>query len=232
VNAALISIVLPVYNEAERVSTIVESYLEALKSIPNPHEIILVTNGCRDNSQKVCAALAQKHPSVRVYDTEQAGWGRAVKLGLQHARGEILCYTNLSRTTAEDLVSMLSYAIAHPKVVVKSRRKIRESWRRRLGSLLYNLECRSLFNLSARDINGTPKIFPRAFTGLLALTRDDDLIDAEFNIICRREGYSLIEVPVFSYKRHGGTSTTNYRSAWHMYWGAFQMWRSMRKDRA
>ena len=230
-NAALISIVLPVYNEAERVSTIVESYLEALKSIPNPHEIILVTNGCSDNSQQVCTALAQKHPSVRVYDTEQAGWGRAVKLGLQHARGEILCYTNLSRTTAEDLVSMLSYAIANPKVVVKSNRKIRESWRRRLGSLLYNLECRSLFDLSAWDINGTPKIFPRAFNGLLALTRDDDLIDAEFNIICRREGYSLIEVPVFSYRRHGGRSTTNYRSAWHMYWGAFQMWRSMRKDR-
>lgn len=231
-NAALISIVLPVYNEAERVSNIVESYLEALKSLPNPHEIIVVTNGCRDNSQEVCKALAQKNPSVRAYDTEQAGWGRAVKLGLQHARGEILCYTNLSRTTAEDLVSMLSYAIAHPHVVVKSNRKIRESWRRRFGSLLYNLECRSLFDLSARDINGTPKIFPRVFSGLLALTRDDDLIDAEFNIICRREGYSMIEVPVFSYKRHGGRSTTNYRSAWHMYWGAFQMWRAMRKERA
>lgn len=230
-NASLISIVLPVYNEGERVAGIIESYLEALKTIPNPHEIILVTNGCRDNSREVCAALAKTHAAVRVEDSEQAGWGRAVKLGLHNARGEILCYTNLSRTAAEDLVLMLSYAIAHPNVVVKSNRKIRESWRRRLGSLVYNLECRSLFDLSAWDINGTPKIFPRKFAGLLALTRDDDLIDAEFNIICRREGYSLIEVPIFSYKRHGGRSTTNYQSAWNMYWGAFQMWRDRRKGR-
>jgi glycosyltransferase involved in cell wall biosynthesis len=232
VNAALISIVLPVYNEGARVAGIVESYLEALKSIPNPHEIILVTNGCTDNSREVCAALAQANPSVRVQDLEQAGWGRAVKLGLQNARGEILCYTNLSRTTGEDLVSMLKYAIAHPNVVVKSNRKIRESWRRRLGSLLYNIECRALFDLSAWDVNGTPKIFPRACAGLLALTRDDDLIDAEFNVICRRENYALIEVPIFSYKRHGGRSTTNYRSAWKMYAGAFQMWRALRKVRS
>lgn len=230
-NAELISIVLPVYNEGERVSPIVESYLAALKTIPNSHEIILVTNGCKDDSIAVCAALAQTHSSVRTVDAGEAGWGRAVKLGLQKARGEILCYTNLSRTTAEDLVSMLRYAIAHPDNVIKSNRKIRESWRRRLGSLIYNLECRSLFDLSAWDINGTPKIFPRAHACLLGLTRDDDLIDAEFNIICRREGYSLIEVPVFSYKRHGGRSTTSYRSAWHMYWGAFQMWRELRKDR-
>ena len=127
---------------------------------------------------------------------------------------------------------MLEYALAHPNVVVKSNRKIRESWRRRLGSLLYNLECRALFDLSAWDINGTPKIFPRAFTRLMALTRDDDLIDAEFNVVCRRENYSLIEVPVFSYKRHGGRSTTNYRSAWKMYAGVFQMWRALRKGRS
>ncbi|HKP37210.1 MAG TPA: glycosyltransferase family 2 protein [Pyrinomonadaceae bacterium] len=231
-NAPLISIVLPVYNEGERVALIVESYLEALKDFPAQHEIILVTNGCKDNSQEVCAALARTHDTVRVHDTKEAGWGRAVKLGLQHARGDFLCYTNLSRTTAEGLTSMLTYALAHPGAVIKSNRKIRESWRRRLGSLLYNLECRSLFDLSAWDINGTPKIFPRSFSRLLALTRDDDLIDAEFNIICRREDYPLIEVPTFSNKRHGGSSTTNYRSAWKMYWGAFQMWRSLRKDRA
>jgi glycosyltransferase involved in cell wall biosynthesis len=226
------SIVLPVYNEAERVAGIVESYLAALKTIPASHEILLVTNGCRDNSKEVCAALAQTHSSVRTIDAGEAGWGRAVKLGLKNAIGEVLCYTNLSRTTAEDLTSMLNYAIAHPDVAIKSRRRVRESWRRRLGSAVYNLECRILFDLSARDINGTPKIFPRKLTALLGLTRDDDLIDAEFAVICRREGYSLVEVPTYSYKRHGGRSTTNYRSAWNMYRGAFQMWRTSRKGRS
>jgi hypothetical protein len=113
--------------------------------------------------------------------------------------------------------------------VIKANRKIRESFQRRAGSLLYNLECRALFDLSQWDINGTPKVFPRAFDKLMALSREDDLIDAEFNAICRREGYAMLEVPIFSSRRHGGKSTTNYGSAVKMYTGAYALWRSMRQ---
>jgi hypothetical protein len=165
---------------------------------------------------------------VRTVDSIRGGWGLAVKLGIREARGEMLCYTNLARTSAQDLMLLLLYAVAYPSVVVKANRKIRESWRRRLGSLLYNLECRSLFDLSNWDINGTPKVFPRSFGELLDLRRDDDLIDAEFSVICRTNAFPIIEVPIFSTRRHGGRSTTNYRSALRMYWGAFQLWRSIR----
>ena len=226
---SLISIVLPIYNQADHVSSVVQEYEEALTRVQNPHELILVVNGCRDNSLEICRALADRYPSVRAIHSEISGWGLAVKLGLQEARGELLCYTNSARTSAQDLTLLLLYAIACPNVVIKANRKIRESWHRRLGSLLYNLECRALFDLSYWDINGTPKVFPRAFDKLLALTRDDDLIDAEFNIICRREGYRTLEVPIFSNLRHGGKSGTNYRSAMKMYWGAIQLRRSMRK---
>ena len=226
---SLISIVLPIYNQADHVSSVVQEYEEALTRVQNPHELILVVNGCRDNSLEVCRVLAHRYPSVRMIHGEKSGWGLAVKLGLGEARGELLCYTNSASTSAQDLTLLLLYAIACPNVVIKANRKIRESWHRRLGSLLYNLECRALFDLSYWDINGTPKVFPRAFDKLLALTRDDDLIDAEFNIICRREGYRMLEVPIFSYLRHGGKSGTNYRSAMKMYRGAIQLWRSMRK---
>lgn len=226
----LISIVLPVHNEAVYVGDVVRQYEKELNQIPHPHEIILVPNGCRDHSLEACQALAESSASVRVRPSERGGWGRAVRLGLAEARGDILCYTNLARTSPQDLRRLLLYSIAHPQVVVKTNRKIRENWRRRLGSLLYNLECRALFDLSFWDINGTPKVFPRSFGKLLELTRNDDLIDAEFSIICRREQYPVIEVPIFSYRRHGGRSTTSYRSAFKMYQGAFQMWRAMRKN--
>jgi hypothetical protein len=148
-----------------------------------------------------------------------------VRLGLGAARGDLLCYTNSARTTAEDLLLFVLYARSHPDVVLKANRKIRERWTRRLGSLVYNLECRVLFDLSNWDVNGTPKIFPRTFGRLLALSRDDDLIDAEFSMICRREGYPMLEVPIFSSRRHGGRSTTTLRSAVRMYWGAYRLWR-------
>jgi glycosyltransferase involved in cell wall biosynthesis len=221
----LASIILPVHNQADHLSKMVEEYESELSRLPLQHELILVTNGCRDDSVRQSRLAVDRYPTVRAIDSVRGGWGLAVKLGLSEALGDMLCYTNFARTTGRDLTLLLTYAATYPEVVVKANRKIRESWRRRLGSLLYNLECRALFDLSNWDINGTPKVFPRSFHRLLELQRDDDLIDAEFSVLCRRENYPIIEVPIFSSRRHGGQSTTNYLSAFKMYWGAYQLWR-------
>lgn len=225
---SLISVILPVHNQADHIAEVLREYEAALVNIPTPYEYLLVVNGCRDNSLEVCKNLVERYESVKVIDTERAGWGRAVLLGLAAAKGDLLCYTNLARTDARDLILILLYATIHKNVVVKANRKIRDNWHRRLGSLLYNLECRALFDLSYWDINGTPKVFPRSFDRLLTLTRADDLIDAEFSAVCRREGYPVLEVPIFSTLRHGGASTTTYVSALKMYWGAYELWRTMR----
>lgn len=224
----LASVVLPVHDQADHLAALVEDYVAALTRVPLASELVLVPNACRDETPAVARALAERHPTVRVVESALGGWGRAVRLGLSAARGALLCYTNSARTTPEDLTLTLLYALAHPGVVIKANRKIREHWTRRLGSLLYNLECRALFDLACWDVNGTPKVFPRTMSGLLALSRDDDLIDAEFAAICRREGYPMLEVPIFSSRRHGGKSTTNLRSASKMYVGAYRLWRERR----
>ena len=224
----LVSVVLPVYNQADHLRSVVEEYECELARLPTPHELILVPNGCRDRSEEVCAELARARPTVRVVTLSSMGWGRAVRARLAAAGGDVLCYTNLARTSAREHTLMLLYATANSEVVVKANRKFRGSWWRRLGSLLYNFECRALFDLSYWDTNGTPKVFPRSFDRLTRLTRDDDLIDAEFNVICRRAGYPVLEVPIFSTRRHGGRSTTTMRSALRLYWGAIVLARRMR----
>ena len=224
----LASIVLPVHDQADHVGLVVEDYVAALGRIPLDYELVLVPNACRDDTPAVARALAARHPTVRVIESELGGWGRAVRVGLEAARGSLLCYTNSARTAPEDLTLALLYALAHPGVVVKANRKIREHWTRRLGSLLYNLECRALFDLACWDVNGTPKVFPRSMDALLGLTRNDDLIDAEFAALCRREGYPMLEVPTFSSRRHGGKSTTTLRTASKLYVGAYRLWRERR----
>lgn len=227
----LISIILPVYNQADHIGLIVDEYEAVLARVPNPREQILVVNGSHDHSLEVCRALEAKYPSVRTIHSEKGGWGLAVKLGLEAARGDILCYTNSARTSAQDLALFLLYATVNEEVVIKANRKIRDSWQRRLGSLLYNLEVRALFDVPYWDINGTPKVFPRRFDKLLRLTCDDDLIDAEFNAICREQDYRVIEIPIFSTLRHGGRSTTNYGSALRMYLGAYRLWQARKRAR-
>lgn len=222
---SLISIILPVHDQADHIERLVKDHVRELVKVPAPYEMLLVENASRDATLDACRRLEAEFPCVRVISSEKGGWGRAVRLGLDHVKGEVICYANSARTSPEDLVICLLYAVAYGGTVVKANRKVRENWRRRLGSLLFNIECRTLFDLSNWDVNGTPKVFPRSFDALLGLKRIDDLIDTEFCVICRRLAYPMVEVPIFSRRRHGGRSTTGYASALRMYWGAVDMWR-------
>lgn len=232
-NSALASIVLPVYNQETHIKQVLEEYVTALQRLHIRYELLPVINGPRrDRSLEVCQELQTKFRCIRPLCIDAGGWGRAVRFGLSEARGDLLCYTNSARTTARDLLLALVYGSVHDDAVIKANRKIRSSAGRRMGSLLYNLECRALFDLPYWDVNGTPKVFPRKLSRLLELTRDDDLIDLEFNIICRQADYPVIEIPIFSSKRHSGKSTTSLASAFRMYLGAWQMHRDLRQNAA
>ncbi|AZO47081.1 MAG: glycosyltransferase [Mesorhizobium sp.] len=218
-----VSIILPIHNQADHVVTVIEEYHATLRSLSVTWEIILVENGSRDDSAALCAELAIRYPNVRTLRADNAGWGRAVRTGLAAARGEFLCYTNSARTAGADLRRALDAGISRPDRVLKAERKQGRAWLRALGSQLYNLEARLLFGLRLRDINGTPKLFHRRFEALLDLQRDDDLIDLEFCIICRRHGYAITPFGMASGPRHGGRSTTGWRTAMRLYRGALRM---------
>ncbi|MBI4550164.1 MAG: glycosyltransferase [Candidatus Omnitrophica bacterium] len=219
-----VSIVLPVHNQADHLHPLLSHYITVLDRLPFPYELILVANACTDRSPEIVRDLSRRSPQIRGIETERKGWGSSVKLGLRETRGEWVAYTNLARTRAEDLLLAILYAFCNPGQVVKASRKVRLGWSRRLGSFVYNLECRLLFGLLHGDVNGTPKVFPRSCGKLLELQREDDLIDLEFNVVCRREKYPLVEIPIFASRRFGGKSTTNLNSAYRMYAGAVQMW--------
>ena len=218
-----VSLVLPVHNQEDHIGGVVESYLRVLRRIGMKVELVLVANACTDTSPEVCHELAAIHDEVRVVECAEGGWGRAVRMGLAVSNAELVGYANSARTSPKILTLMISYALAYPNVVLKANRRIRDSAVRRIGSLLYNLECRTLFDVSTWDVNGTPKIFPRSFARLLELSSNGDLIDAEFVLTCKRERYPIIEIPLLATTRLGGKSTTNYRSALRMYRGAIAL---------
>lgn len=222
----LASVVLPFYNQVDHVEPLVERFMGAVAELPFEVEFILVPNNCSDGTTEVCLELVSSHPGVRIVELAEGGWGRAVRAGLDAAEGDLLCYTNSARTSTEMLVLSLLFASVHPDVVVKANRRVRDSLVRRLGSLIYNLECRMLFDLPQWDINGTPKVFPSSKASLRALERNDDLIDLEFVARCQREGHRILEVPLLATERHSGQSTTKLSSALRLYIGAVRMARA------
>jgi glycosyltransferase involved in cell wall biosynthesis len=219
----LISVILPVHNQADHIVAVLQGHLAQLKRLRLDHEVIVVANACSDDSAALCKRLARRQRNLKVLESKQGGWGLAVRLGLKAAKGQLLCYTNSSRTLPEDLAVMLAKSVASPDRVLKADRRLREAWLRKLGSALYNLECRLLLGTRTRDVNGTPKIFPRKFSALLRLQEPGDLIDAEFMAACRREAYPVEEHPLYSSRRHGGKSTTGWNSALRLYRGVLRL---------
>jgi hypothetical protein len=186
-------------------------------------EIILVPNGCSDGSEEICATLAERLAGVRCIASPESGWGRAVRIGIAAAGGRLIAYSNSARTQPQDLATVLQAALSEPLVVTKAVRPVR-TLVRGIGSWLYNVECRILLRTGTQDVNGTPKVFPRQFDALSALQRCDDLIDLEFLCLCRRNGYPIREIALTHDQRHGGRSTTGWRTAVRLYAGAIQFW--------
>jgi glycosyltransferase involved in cell wall biosynthesis len=218
------SLILPIHNQADHIARVVRGFLADFAKLDRACELVLVPNGCHDASEEICAELAAQHPdAVQLVALRRGGWGRAINTGLEAARGDVLGFTNSARTRPETATLMLAYAIAYPDTVLKASRRIRESALRRAGSVLYNFECRRLFDLATWDIDGTPKFFPRRFHHLLQLDSDAELYDLAWMRACRYAGYPIVEIPIYPTERYGGRSSTNLRTAARMLLGAYRM---------
>jgi len=221
-----LSVILPVHNQADHIVGVIEEYLKVFRK--KNWEIILVPNASRDNSTYICQKLAKKHKNIRAVENPLGGWGLSVRKGLENARGRFLCYANSARTDPSQIAELFQKFMEKPDSLAKISRHHRGYFLREMGSLFYNLECRILFGITCQDVNGTPKIFNKKFFERVSLASNGDLLDAEILAWCSRFRITVLELRQGGWSRHGGKSTTNFKSAVRMYWGAFQLWLGMK----
>jgi glycosyltransferase involved in cell wall biosynthesis len=225
-NPAL-SIVLPFRNQADHAGQILNRYRNTLESLGRPYELIVVPNACTDETEAIVSAFVGTCPKARVILSSQGGWGHAVQLGLGNSRGEVLCYTNSARTDPDDVARLYELYRQNAPCLAKVGRHRRGALLRAAGSWLYNLEARLLFGIRAGDVNGTPKMFSRELYRQLSLRSCGDLLDLELLARVTQLGVRVVELPVAGFQRHGGQSTTSFRSALRMYTGAFALRREL-----
>ena len=101
-----LSIVLPCYNEAGNIPSIIDAFYKALpKSIQT--EIILVNNGSTDNTKAVLKkslSRFQKGPFKVINIPKNKGYGHGILSGLDAASGQVLSMTHADmQTPPEDV---------------------------------------------------------------------------------------------------------------------------------
>jgi dolichol-phosphate mannosyltransferase len=85
----LISIVIPAYNESENIPKTVPAILNQIKSLPYRFEIIMVADGCTDNTMDKIQELILEHKNIFYIEfSRNFGHQNALKAGLDHANGD------------------------------------------------------------------------------------------------------------------------------------------------
>ena len=85
----LITIIVPVYNEARTVRHVIERLLQI--PLPAAREIIVVNDGSTDGTKEVLDGIAPVDGVLSiVHAAANGGKGSAVRMGLSHARGTVV----------------------------------------------------------------------------------------------------------------------------------------------
>ena len=87
-----LSVVIPVYNEAESLPLLIPALVAAIDPLSISWETILVDDGSQDNSVAVLEELAaENHEKVRVVELRRNfGQTTAIAAGIDHAQGEVI----------------------------------------------------------------------------------------------------------------------------------------------
>jgi dolichyl-phosphate beta-glucosyltransferase len=194
------SIVVPTYNEAERLPR----SLPGLLGLAGPEtEVILVDDGSTDATPALLAESVTC-PNVRVLrQPRNRGKGAAVRAGVLASRGRAVVFMDADLATDVASLGPLLSALDDADVAIGSRAHdhsvLHETTvgRSQLGSQ-FNRLVRSVTNLDFRDTQCGFKAFRApAAKMLFSLSRVDGFaFDVEVLCLAQRHGMDVVEVPV------------------------------------
>lgn len=232
-----LSIVVPAYNEADRIAQTIGVVSRYLIEQDLRGEIIVVDDGSRDATAK--EAEAAWHGDVRLRVLRQPrnrGKGFAVRSGILEADGEVILFTDADLSVPiTELAKFGALFAGRADVVIGSRRlggsmfrrwapaflgipydstiKVHQPFHRELLGETYQGFVRRFLGLGVTDANCGFKCFraPVAKRIFSAMTAERWGFDAEVLVIARRNGCRVEEVPVEWY--HRPSSSVNVLTA-------------------
>lgn len=109
----LLSIVIPAHNEDSCIEETVRAFHTKLKSSDIPHEILVINDNSKDNTENILKKLSEEITSVRyINNTPPNGFGFAVRRGLDNFTGDYVAVVMADMSDSpDDLVKMYNKAI-------------------------------------------------------------------------------------------------------------------------
>lgn len=199
-----LSIIIPAYNEEDRLGPSLAQYAAFYEQRGEAVEILVVVNGSSDRTEEVARAFASAHPIVRVLvEPRKVGKGGAILIGFRAATGDAVGFTDADASTPPDAFQDLADHLGEAGAIIATRwhpdSKVwpRQTLRRRIASRLFNGLVELLFQMGLRDTQCGAKIMRReALQRVLphiGVTRWAFDVDLLFQL--HRAGYRVLERP-------------------------------------
>lgn len=120
----MLSIVIPVFNEALNVELVSENVSKTLEvsELAGKYEVIFVNDGSTDETSRVIRCIAEKSPNVRaLHHVRNVGYGGAIKTGFDASNGEFVTVLPGDGEMQADQTLKLYRALAGASLVTSKR---------------------------------------------------------------------------------------------------------------
>ena len=195
----LISIVVPVYNEARTVASVIERLIAI--DLPAPREILVVNDGSTDGTREVLNQITER-PELRIIHAEKnGGKGSAIRIGFAKASGTIVAIQDadleLDPAQLADLVTPI--LDGRTRVVYGSRflaGRPEAPWLSIAANQVLTGVTNVLFGGRLTDMETCYKVMAADIAKSLNLESNRFDIEPEITAKLLRSGHAILELPV------------------------------------
>jgi dolichyl-phosphate beta-glucosyltransferase len=199
-----LSIVIPAYNEEERIVPTIGAIASHVSSLGYDWELLIADDGSKDNTVKLVKEL--NLANLRVLETEKnGGKGSAVRRGMIAARGKYVLFDDADNSTpVEELTKLLKklekegYDVAVGSRAADGAQEAKRTILRRVLSGGLRWIVKNIFRIGVRDTQCGFKMFTNTAAHRLytAQTITGFSFDLEILYLSAKFGYKIAEVPV------------------------------------
>lgn len=197
-----VSLVMPAYNEEDRIGKALDAYLPVLGSLGVPYEVIVVMDG--DDGTPAVVERYKNDGVVGYHYSRKLGKGGAIINGFTKARYGIVGYVDADGSLDSGDLLRLVRTTSSYDCVIASRWSGGSKWRRKesptriIASRGFNFLVRGLLSLPIRDTQSGAKFYSASLLEkiLPRVTVTNLTTDVDFLYHAKKEGARMCEVPV------------------------------------
>jgi glycosyltransferase involved in cell wall biosynthesis len=199
--APAISVVIPVYNEAQILRGALTELSRKLDALGWDYELVLTENGSKDGTQALLAQLATELPRLCSLHSDEPDYGKALRRGILAARGATVICDEIDLCDDDFYKRALPLLAQGADLVVGSKAMRgagdRRPLLRRLATRVLTLLLRLATGFKGTDTHGLKAFKRERLVDVVnACIIDKDLFASEFVIRAGRMGRDVREIPI------------------------------------